>query len=144
MLRNTCCILFVLLLSTFAAYAQNIQIQFTGIRSPKGQIVVKIYENDKSFEDDKPCKTVKFPKQGITNGQMNSAISLPPGTYGFALLDDENGNSRMEYNLVGMPKEGFGFSDFYLTGFKKPQFHQFKFTLAPNRTMNITMKVRYL
>jgi uncharacterized protein (DUF2141 family) len=132
-----------LLLGTGAsAPAQTVYLRFSGIRSPKGQIIVKVYTDDKGFEDNKPIKTVKFTKRSA--GTMAATIDLEPGTYGLALLDDEDGNTKMEYNMIGMPKEGFGFSDFYLTGLKKPKFDQFKFTLSPNQKKNIEMKIRYL
>ena len=134
---------FSLLLGTAtSASAQTVLMRFSGIRSAKGQIIVKVYTDDKSFEDNKPIKTVKFAKRGT--GTLAATIDLEPGTYGFALLDDEDGNTKKEYNMVGMPKEGFGFSDFYLTGLKKPKFEQFKFTLSPNQKKNIEMKIRYL
>ncbi|PQJ08792.1 hypothetical protein CJD36_022320 [Flavipsychrobacter stenotrophus] len=71
-------------------------------------------------------------------------MNLEPGVYGFALLDDENGNGTMDYNMFGMPKEGFGFSDFYLSGLKKPNFDQFKFTLRDHQQLKINMTLRYL
>src|SRR4051812_30400738 len=125
-------------------HAQNIEVLFTGIRSKQGQIQVKIFTDDKSFQDDKPIRTLKFNKHAVVNGQMTGKFSLDPGTYGLALLDDENNNSEMEYNLIGMPKEGFGFSNFYLTGLKKPRFEQFRFTLNKDQKLNINMKIRYL
>ena len=124
--------------------AQNIEIDFTGIRSPKGQIIVKIFSDEKSFQDDKAMKALKFRKSGIAGGALKGKCSLEPGTYGFALLDDENDNGVMEYNFIGMPKEGFGFSDFYLTGMKKPKFEQFKFTVRKDEHKKISMKLRYL
>ncbi|WP_241461674.1 DUF2141 domain-containing protein [Aurantiacibacter luteus] len=35
---------------------------------------------------------------------------VAPGTYGIALLHDENGNGRADRALGMMPREGFGFS----------------------------------
>lgn len=135
-------LLSLLLGTALSAPAQTVYLRFSGIRSSKGQIIVKVYTDDKGFEDNKPIKTVKFTKRSA--GTMAATIDLEPGTYGIALLDDEDGNTKMEYNMIGMPKEGFGFSDFYLTGLKKPKFEQFKFTLSPNQKKNIEMKIRYL
>lgn len=134
----------LLLTCTAAARAQNIDVLFSGIRSTHGQIIIKIYTDSKSFDDDKPVKTVKFPKRNIAAGKMAAQLNLEPGTYGFALLDDENGDSKMEYSFLHMPKEGFGFSNFYLTGMKKPHFEQFKFRLDKNQELHIDMKLRYL
>jgi uncharacterized protein (DUF2141 family) len=136
----------ITLLFTFIAnaQAQNIEVLFSGIRSTRGQIVVKVFVDEKGFDDDKPVKILKFNKQGAVNGEKIEKFNLDPGVYGLALLDDENSNSEMEYNFIGMPKEGFGFSNFYLSGLKKPKFDQFKFTLNKEQKLRINMKIRYL
>jgi uncharacterized protein (DUF2141 family) len=125
-------------------HGQNIEVLFTGIKSTRGQIAVKVFTDEKSFDDDKPIKTMRFNKHDIVNGAMTEKFSLEPGTYGLALLDDENNSGDMDYNFVRMPKEGFGFSNFYLTGLKKPKFEQFKFVLARDQKLKINMKIRYL
>jgi uncharacterized protein (DUF2141 family) len=75
---------------------------------------------------------------------MTVQFALEPGVYGLCLLDDENNNGKMEYNFLGMPKEGFGFSDHYHTGITKPKFDSFKFTLSKNQDKDVTIKVRYI
>jgi uncharacterized protein (DUF2141 family) len=50
----------------------------------------------------------------------------------------------MEYNFIGIPKEGFGFSDYYHSGLTKPKFDAFKFTLEKEKKKKITIKVRYM
>lgn len=134
----TCCTLCV------NAQSPNIEILFTDIRSSQGNIIVKIFTDNQSFKDDKEVGKVKFSKADALSGNLIGKISLQPGEYGLALLDDENNNNEMDYNFIGLPKEGFGFSNFYLTGFNRPEFERFKFTVSENRTVKITMKLRYL
>ena len=50
----------------------------------------------------------------------------------------------MEYNFLGMPKEGFGFSDYYHTGLSKPSFDKFNFVLARGQSKYVKIKVRYI
>lgn len=143
--RNRIIGLFILSFLCIASIqAQNIEVLFSNIRSPRGQIVVKVFKDDKGFDEDKPFRIVKFPKAGIIKGEMTGKLSLEPGTYGLALLDDENSNGEMEYNFVHMPKEGFGFSNYYLTGLSKPHFEKFQFTLNKDQKPKINMKIRYL
>ena len=49
----------------------------------------------------------------------------------------------MSYNFFGIPKEGYGFSDFNHSGFKKPMFSDFKFSVSDS-THIIRIKLRYL
>jgi uncharacterized protein (DUF2141 family) len=48
----------------------------------------------------------------------------------------------MDYGLV-LPKEGFAFSDFYLSGLKRPKFEDFDFVLKQEQK-TVEMKLRYL
>ncbi len=124
--------------------AQNIEVLISGIRAKSGQIQLKVYKDDKGFQADVHYKYFVYRKDQVRNGNLLVKFSLEPGVYGFALLDDENADGIMNYNFIGMPKEGFGFSNFYLTGFSKPKFEAFKFTVQPNQQYKVTMKIRYV
>jgi uncharacterized protein (DUF2141 family) len=71
-------------------------------------------------------------------------IQLESGIYGASLLDDENDNGKMDYNLLGIPKEGFGFSNYYHTGFSKPKMQAFQFEVKVGNIPKIEMPIRYL
>ena len=66
---------------------------------------------------------------------------IPAGVYGLALLDDENKNTKMDYGWL-LPKEGFGFGDYYHTKWSAPHFNDFKFYLNTDRS--VLMKIRYM
>jgi uncharacterized protein (DUF2141 family) len=135
----------ILLLLIFADLnAQNVEVIIKGIRSEKGQIGIGVFKDDPSFQKEEPFLNKNFVKSGISNREMNVRFSLEPGIYGFALLDDENSNGMMEYNFLGIPKEGFGFSDYYHKGFTKPKFNSFKFRIEPNQKRIITIRIRYM
>lgn len=68
---------------------------------------------------------------------------LDPGTYGITLLDDENKNGEMEKNVIGIPKEGFGFSNFFMEKKKKPSFSDFK-TNIKGEGDKVQIKVKYM
>ncbi len=124
--------------------AQNVEVSITGIRSDKGQIALGIFKDQESYQKDEAFLEIQFPKKEIINGSMTVSFSPEPGIYGIALLDDENNNYLMEYNFLGMPKEGFGFSGYYHTGLSKPSFDKFSFVLARGQSKNFKIKVRYI
>ncbi|MGA7857196.1 MAG: DUF2141 domain-containing protein, partial [Terracidiphilus sp.] len=37
--------------------------------------------------------------------------NLPPGDYGVVAIHDENRNHKLDRNIFGWPKEGFGFAN---------------------------------
>lgn len=122
---------------------QNVEVMIKGIKSEKGQIVIGVFKDQETFHTEKAFLSKSFPKSGIDKGEMKIQLSLEPGTYGLTLLDDENMNSLMEYNFLGIPREGFGFSDYWHTGITKPKFEDFSFILIAGEKRNVTIKIRY-
>lgn len=120
-----------------------VAITISNIRSTDGCIRMGIYVDEKSYEDNNPIQKIPVGKNGIKNGTVQSTIYLEPGTYGVALIDDENSNGELDYGFV-MPKEGFGFSNYYHTGLKKPSLEKFKFTISAGQPNSIAVKLRYL
>ncbi len=124
--------------------AQNVEVTITGIRSDKGQIAIGVFKDNETFQKEDAFLDKQFVKKEIANGVMKVQFSLDPGIYGLSLLDDENSNGKMEYNFLGIPKEGFGFSDYYHKGITKPKFDAFKFSLDNDQTRRITIRIRYM
>jgi len=139
---------YVLVVSVFfnpiTTNAEPIEITITGIRNQSGQISIHVFNNQEGFKAEKSIQSFTFKKQNMINGTMKVKIDLAHGTYGLSLVDDENSNNDMDYNFVGMPKEGFGFSNYYHTGFTRPVFDQFKFNLLKGNSAKVTMKTRYI
>ncbi len=120
----------------------TISIKITNIRNNKGFIQLQLYRSQKTFELETPYKTIRISKQNVTDKTLLYQIKgIAPSNYGIALLDDENGNKKMDYGWL-YPKEGFGFSNYYHTGWSKPTFSNFKFCLNQNEFVN--MKIRYM
>ena len=133
-----------LIIITASAFSQNIEAKITGLRSRQGQIFIKVYKDEKSFADDKPFLIKKFAKTAMSNSEMLVKFSLDPGTYGLALLDDENSDSEMNYNFLGMPQEGFGFSNYELKGLSRPKLNDFRIVVNANSKQKVNIKVTYL
>lgn len=133
---------FLISLSSYAPAQHRTELTITGIRSAKGNIIVQLFKDNQSYEDQEPYKKIMVDKKEMAKGSLNVQLSLEPGIYGFTLVDDENNNGKIDKNMIGIPKEGFGFSNFFMEKMKKPTFDDFKIDL---RTQSkIVMKVKYL
>lgn len=136
--------LFILLVGGTIS-AQTIDLTFTNLESSNGQIVLGIYRDQTTWEKEEPGITKYFPKgSAVWAGTLKVSFTLAPGTYGISMLDDSNSDSKMNYNWLGLPKEGFGFSNLYHTGWSKPKFKDFSVSLAAGQRIAVTIKVRYL
>lgn len=145
--KYTFAIIVLIITSSFClkeppAATYTISIKVTNIRNSKGTMQFQLYKDQKTFAAETPFKSYRISKSGVSGHTLRYKITgLPAGSYGVALLDDENSNKKMDYGWV-LPEEGFGFSDYYHTAWSKPNYHKFKFYLKENKS--VTMKVRYM
>ena len=121
-----------------------ISVTIKDIKSPNGQILMGIYKDDVSFDKEIAYKKAQAIKTKISNGTLLVEVKLEPGKYGISLMDDENFNGKMDYNFIGIPKEGFGFSNYYHTGLTKPKLKSFLFEVIENKNTKVEVKMKYM
>lgn len=120
----------------------TVTVTITNIRSNTGRIQIQLFRTSAAWEAETAYKELYVSKSSMKNKSVTYTIyGLASGTYGVTLLDDENVNKKMDYGLV-LPKEGFGFSDYYHTAWSKPDFSTFSFYLKGDKS--VTVKVRYM
>lgn len=124
-----------------AGLAQELIIRITGFRSQAGSVRLQIFDTAEHFDRKQALLTRTSAKAAIVNGELQVTVSnLKPGSYGLAVLDDENNNAKMDYGLV-LPSEGFGFSDYYHSSLTSPRFERFEFVLG-HIPKTVTVKLR--
>ena len=130
------------MLQTILLSSQTLTICVEGIRNNEGVIRLAFYHNDEEFQHDKPFRSETVRKDTLSTKSFCIPYSgLKAGTYGVALLDDENENNRMDYKLL-IPAEGFGFSDYNAEGAKRPKFDDFKFKLD-QQGKKVKIRIKY-
>ena len=120
----------------------SVPVKITDIRNSTGDIIMGIYTDGASFSDRKPYLTTTVSKKNLKNGVVYCNVELPAGTYGFTMLDDENLNDKMDYGFI-LPKEGFGFSNYYHRGLSSPKFESFAVKVDGN-PKEVVIKVKYM
>ena len=136
------CHILLVFLSAFQG-EYECEVHISGIRNTSGNIIVSVFIDEASFKKEEPMYSKVIPKTSVVNGEVRTRLTLPGGRYGIALLDDENDDGEMKYNLIGIPQEGFGFSNFEHQGLKKPRLEDFIFTLDSSG-QTIQVKVKYM
>jgi len=121
-----------------------ISVTIKDIKTPNGQILMGIYKDDISFDKELPYKKVQAFKTKISNGILLVEVKLEPGKYGISLMDDENFNGKMDYNFIGIPEEGFGFSNYYHSGLTKPKLKSFSFEVIENKNTKVEVRMKYM
>lgn len=67
---------------------------------------------------------------------------LPSGDYALALIHDENGNGKLD-TMMGIPREGFGFSRNPAIRFGPPKFSEARISVTSG-AVDQNVKVKYL
>jgi len=68
--------------------------------------------------------------------------AIPPGTYALAVIHDENSSGKLETNWLGIPTEGYGFSNDAKAVFGTPSFDAASFPYD-GQTLDLTISLHY-
>ena len=131
-------LIIITLLSIFTlgnAEQNPLILKLTNIQTTSGTIRIGIYTSKNNFPDESDIfqhRIFNVPKTGEI---LIKIKDLPYGEYAIALAHDENGNKKMDYRLLGMPKEPFGFSNNFKPLFTAPDFEEcaFKYSGEKNK-----------
>ena len=79
------------------------------VRSADGQVHVGVFDNADAFpRGDQIAGRRVAARMGMVEVTFTD---LPAGRYAFAFYHDENSNAQFDKTLLGLPNEGFGFSN---------------------------------
>jgi len=112
----------LVMLAAFAARAGELRVSVTGVRSNTGELLIGLYDNAKGFEGaittaetsglmadrDRIVGVAIRAQSGL---QQAVFAQLRPGRYAIIVLHDQNDNGRLDANAIGIPTEGYGFSN---------------------------------
>ena len=120
----------------------TLRVRVTGVRNHKGRIALALFQSEAGFPGDS-SKAVRI-EQAEIEAQTQSAQfilqGVPYGVYAAAVFHDENLNGRLDKNLVGAPKEGYGASNNPRKRMGPPPFREASFRLdQPELAMEIRL-----
>jgi uncharacterized protein (DUF2141 family) len=120
---------------------RTLEVEITGVRNAKGQIKVGVYTEEGTFpEAGSEFKGIDV--SPVKKGANVAVFELPEGTYAVAIIHDENKNGKLDQNFLGIPKEGYGFSNDARATFGSPSFDAAAFSLT-NSVEKISIEMKY-
>jgi uncharacterized protein (DUF2141 family) len=104
----------------------GITVDVESLRSDLGSVRVALYPSEHGWAQHgyevATCRAV------IRHGRaVCTLVDVPPGTYAVALLHDEDDDGTLDRDFIGLPREGFGFSNDAAVSFGPPPFEAASF-----------------
>ncbi len=104
----------------------TLRIHVDGLRNSVGVVGTAIFTSAQGWPEDM-SKAFRHGPTPIAAGERQATAvwdNLPPGDYGVVVIHDENRNHKLDRNIFGWPKEGFGFANNPHVGLSAPPFNQ--------------------
>tara|TARA_R110001583_G_scaffold43548_1_gene138521 strand:+ start:11245 stop:11697 length:453 start_codon:yes stop_codon:yes gene_type:complete len=125
----------IILLSQHAN-AADLTINISDIEQGKGHVLVALFTGKENYNEGKSVKATKVK----ADNKMESVVfkDLVDGEYAVKMYQDENDNTELDRNIMGIPKEGYGFSN-NVGMFGTPKYKEAKFIVKNNTIIEVDL-----
>lgn len=139
------CALLLLIATPFAAAVPatepgSLTVIVGNIRGATGAVHVDLCSERKFITENCEVSTKTPAQYGETTVTLKG---LRPGHYAVQAIYDENGNGKQDFNFIGMPREGFGFSRDAKVRLGPPRWADAVFDFD-GKPQTIRLKMRYM
>jgi len=119
----------------------RVELTMTGFKSEEGQAMVAFYLDGRGWPDgeDGLFASAVVPISG--GSAIATFEDVPAGPFAVSVYHDENGDGKMDTNMVGIPSEDYGFSADASGVFGAPSFEEASLELEAGASMQITVRV---
>lgn len=126
-------VLSLITISIFNVTAQNkLIIEIVGLKNSDGFIQLSLLDENK--------QEVRGVESKIENKKCMIVFeNLKTQKYAIQCFHDENGNKKLDKNLIGIPKESFGFSNNAFGKFGPKKYKYWLFTIKKDTQVQIQM-----
>ena len=130
------------------AFAQSsscpgIHVKVLNIRNSAGTVDCALFDSPSGFPREflLSATNVMIIKVRHTKARCDFE-DIPPGTYALVVVHDENMNGKLDTNWLGLPKEGYGFSNDVKPLLGVPSFDAASFQYDGG-TLDLTISLHY-
>ena len=121
-------------------HKNQLTVTIDGFRTQEGQICLSLFDSEAGF----PAGGERaMAKQCVDLEDMTPAITFDiplPGDYAVAVFHDANGDGTLNVNLLGIPREGFGFSRNPRISMRPPKFEDAAVAVSGESDIEIQLK----
>jgi uncharacterized protein (DUF2141 family) len=120
----------------------RLQVSVSGVHSTKGNITITIYPDEPSHFLDGKYRVTRQHVAATLPVTRTCFVVPAPGYYAVALFHDKNNTGHFETTLLGLPAEGFGFSNNPTLYFGPPDLSRVRFYAHPGDNL-IAIQLKY-
>ncbi len=131
------------MVGTAQAGCPGIHVTILNLRNSIGTVDCALFDSPGGFPADTLRSATRLVAMKVPNRSARCDFEdVPAGKYALVVLHDENMNGRLDYNWLGMPREGYGFSNDARAAVGAPSFEQAAF-VYDGKTLDLTISLRY-
>jgi len=121
----------------------GIQVKIPNIKNSTGTVACALFESSAGFPTEflHSATNITMIKIRDTQARCNF-LDIPPGTYALAVIHDENMDGKLGTNLLGVPTEGYGFSNGAKASMGAPSFEDASFWYD-GKNLDLTIRLTY-
>lgn len=140
---KTVLLLFLLVLASMAQQnSSSLTVKVTGFKNEKGVVRALLFNSENGFPEATE-KAVRSASVKIVGTQADFVFeNLPPGRYAVSLFHDSQNTGKLRTNLVGIPRDGYGFSNNSMGTFGPPSFKDASFQITAGQNTH-TIRLRH-
>ncbi len=121
----------------------GIHVKILNIRNSTGTVDCALFESPVGFPTEALRSAMNAMIIKVRNAEARCDFEdISPGTYALTVFHDENMNAKLDTNWLGIPKEGYGFSNDVKALLGAPTFSAASFQYHEG-TLDLTISLHY-
>lgn len=114
--------------------AQTFNLKISNVKST-AVLRIAFYKKENEFPNERKFAFTKEVQPSKTGEITLAFTDISASEYALAIYQDSNGNKKLDTNLVGYPKEPFGFSQNIKPKFSAPTYEECKIVFNTTNTI---------
>ncbi|MBP1734310.1 MAG: hypothetical protein H6Q53_597 [Deltaproteobacteria bacterium] len=121
----------------------GIHVKVLNIRNSTGNVACALFESSVGFPEEYLSFATNIVVIRVRHREARCDFAdIAPGTYALAVVHDENMNGKLDTNWLGIPTEGYGFSNDATALLGSPSFSAASF-LYNGQNLDLTVSLHY-
>ena len=129
--------------SLHAASDSEIDVLVRGLRDNQGRVGCSLFNGPDGFPRQKAKEFRGMWTQKRNHVAVCDFPNIPAGTYAVTVLDDSNMNGKMDFDLIGLPTKGYGFSNDAKATLSPPPFSAASFSYRGKGSLQVPINIVY-